>query len=227
MPTPDRAPAPKLNRLACAVATVAALGVAQAASADPIPYPSAGLYNPTTYSFTAAADGDVVAYIVGGFSAGFTNELGLLVNGVLASAGYGLNNHTSALGDSFNFGAVSAGDTLVFVLHNLSLGADAFSDPALNIAYDGPGATEHNHIYSTAYTATSPLFPGVPVGTYVAFEDIPISTGPDFNYDDESFVFTNVSATAVVPEPGPLALLGLGLGCLAAIRARRSRSAEA
>jgi hypothetical protein len=204
------------------MAAAAAFGFGQAASADPIPYPGSGAYNPTTYSFTAAADGDVIAYIVGGFGAGFTNELGLLINGVLSPAGFGLNNHSTVVGDSFNLGHANAGDTLVFVLHNLTVGADAYSDPAMNAAYDDAGVTGHNHIYSTAYTGTSPVFAGVPVGTYVAFEDLPFPDA-DFNYDDESFVFTNERVTAsVVPEPGALALLGLGLGCLAAIRTRRT-----
>ena len=62
----------------------------------------------------------------------------------------------------------------------LSLGMDAYSDSSLNLSYDAVGQTEHNHIYSTPYTATSPVFTGVPAGTYVAFEDLqlqaPIST---------------------------------------------------
>jgi len=203
-----------------AAALAMALGMtARPAAADPIPYPGSGSYNPITYSFTAASDGDIIAYIVGGFSAGFTNELGLLINGVDTSI-YGLNNHTSAVGDSINFGFASAGDTLTFVLKNLTLGMSAYSDPGMNGAYDGVGAPGHNHVYSTGYTGTSPLFPGVPVGTYVAFEDLPFP-GADYNYDDESFVFSNVRATA--PEPASLILFGLAAAGVAS-RMRRSRS---
>jgi hypothetical protein len=204
-----------------AVALAIALGAAaRPAAADPIPYPNSGTYNSTTYTFTAASSGDVIAYIVGGFSAGFTNELGLLINGVDTGI-YGLNNHTSAVGDSLNFGPATAGDTLTFVLKNLSLGTSAYSDPGLNAGYDTPGVTEHNHVYSTDYTATSPLFPGVPVGTYVAFEDLPFPDS-DFNYDDESFVFSNVRAD--VPEPVSLVLFGIGAVGVAARLRRRARS---
>jgi hypothetical protein len=196
---------------AVAGALVAGLGMGSAAhAADLIPYPNSGLYNATTYSFTAAADGDVIGYIVGGFAAGFTNEVGMLDNGVLTGAGFGLNNHASSQGDSFNFGTVSAGDVLTFVMHNLSLGAYAYSNPAMNLAYDDPDYTGgHNHIYSTSYTATSPNFAGVPAGRYVAFEDIPFP-GADFNYDDESFVFTNTAAHDGVPEPGAWIMMILG-----------------
>ncbi len=81
-----------------------------------------------------------------------------MVNGVLSSAAMGLDNHASNVGDSLDFGAVNAGDTLTIVLHNLTVGADAYSNPSLNIGYDGTGAPGHNHVYSTAYTATSPVF---------------------------------------------------------------------
>lgn len=193
-----------------------------ARAADAIPYPNSGTYNPITYSFTAATTGNVVAYFIGGAGAGYTDEMGLMVNGVQSGAGFGLNNHASSVGDSFDLGPVTAGDSLVFILDNLSVGQKAYSDPSMNVAYDAAGETGHNHIYSTAYTATSPLFGSVPAGAYVAFEDLQFPNS-DFNYDDESFVFTNVGTTSsAVPEPGTLGLLaGTIVPALAGLIRRR------
>jgi PEP-CTERM putative exosortase interaction domain len=202
---------PSYTFASISAAVVLILGGMTTALADPIPYAASGSYNNTSYSFTAAMSGNITAYFVGGQQAGYTNEMGLLVNGTLTSAGFGLNNHSTALGTSFDLGMVNAGDVLTFVLHNLSLGEDAYSDPSMNTAYDSAGVTGHNHIYSTAYTATSPILSGAPTGTYIAFEDLPFP-GSDFNYNDESFVFTNVATkSSSVPEPDSLALIGLGM----------------
>ena len=184
------------------------LGAVPVVQADDISYADPGTYNPVTYTFTAAASGDVIAYFAGS-GAAYDNQLGLLVNGTL-QGGFGLDDHTSAIGQAYDFGPVTAGDSLVFVLDNISLGAYAYSDPSLNVGYDGPGDTiGHDHIYSTAYTATSPLIgdPGViPVGNYIGFEDLPFPRS-DFNYSDETYVITNV-AVSTVPEP-PTALLAI------------------
>jgi hypothetical protein len=198
--------------------------------ADSIPYPNPGTYNAVTYSFTATANGDVVAYFAGS-GAGFDNQVGLLVNGV-QQGGFGLDDHTSALGDALNFGPVSAGDSLVFVMDNLTLNQLAYSDPSLNVGYDSPGDTiGHNHIYATPYTATSPIIgdPGViPAGIYVGFEDLPFPDS-DFNYTDETFVVTNVTL-ASVPEPST-ALLSiistLIVGGAIACRRRQSSAPDA
>lgn len=79
------------------------------------------------------------------------------------------------------------------------------------------------HVYSYAYGGDSI----VPSGTYVAFEHVP--DGGNLNYNDETFVFTNVAlATGAVPEPTSVALLligaaGLGFGLnRAKARARRA-----
>jgi hypothetical protein len=185
-------------------------GLGTSARADAIPYPSAGVVNSAVYTFTATATGDIIAYFAGS-TASFENLLGMQVNGGPVGS-FGLNNHTSAIGDSFNLGSVTAGDVLTFVMRNTIPGiVDAFSDPALNGPYDfGTAGAGIQHVYATNYTVTSPIFPGVPAGLYVGWEDIP-SNNPiapfisDFDYDDLTFVFTNTS----VAVPGPIVGAGL------------------
>ena len=215
-----------MRRYALMVMSLIALGLAVPSSTqgDLIPYPDMGSYNPTTYSFVAASSGDVIGYFAGS-DAAYDNRVGLLVNGVLTSAGYGLDDHSSSIGQSFDFGHANAGDTLVFDLNVLTLGAHVYSDPSLNVSYDAPGETVgHNHVYSTAYTATSPIFDSIPPGTYLAFEDESFPNS-DYSYADENFVFTNVRL-ASVPEPSSFVTMVLGLGgfgIIAIIRRRRRR----
>jgi hypothetical protein len=212
-----------------------ALVVAFAAkvNADAIPYSPVGTVNPVTYTFTAMSTGPVVAYFAGS-GAAYDERLGMLVNGVLTGAGYGLDNHTSALGSSFNLGNVTAGDTLTFVIDvytgfvygtGTHLG-QAYSDRSLNGPFDSfySPTPAVNHVYSTNYTATSPIIDSIPTGTYVAFEDLPASNPPDYNYHDETYVFTNVASSPSVPEPiGACSLLGMSAMGLIGVAWRRKR----
>ncbi len=195
----------------------AALG-ASSAYAGTIPYPNVGTPNPVTYTFTATADGPITAYF-GGSGASYEEEIGLLVNGVSTGI-FGLNDHSSSVGDSIVLGNVHAGDTLVFedlILNPSSVGP-WYSDPSLNS--DGG-----NHVYSTSATAGQ-VYSGSPAGTYVAFEDLNFKPAgnSDYNYFDDTFVFTNVSTTPSTPGPVP----GMGLVALAllalygAVRLRRA-----
>jgi hypothetical protein len=191
-----------------------ALAFATATLANPLPtYPTPGVVNPADYAFTAAADGTIVAYF-GGATAGFTNVLGLIVNGVDVGV-TGLNNQTSQVGDSFDFGGftVNAGDSLIFYIDVINTGERFFSRRILN----PDGIT---HIFSAPY-AGGLVGPGgtIPAGIYVGFEDI--LGGGDLDYDDLKFVFTNVGG-GVVPEPATWAMLIAGFG-LVGLAARRRK----
>ena len=174
-------------------------GLGTSARADAIPYPTPGVLNPAVYTFTAIATGDIIAYFAGS-TAAFSNTLGLRVNGVSTGI-FGLDNHTSALGASLDLGHANAGDVLTFVLRIGGV-VDIYSNPALNAAYDGGIGTQH--IYSTPYTATSPIIASIPVGTFASFEDLSFPSS-DLNYNDLDFVVTNVA----VSVPGPIVGTGL------------------
>lgn len=199
-----------IKKMSAVALAVAAIGFAESAAAGPIPYPNAGTQNPVLYSFTAANTGDITAYYYGS-TAGYTNELTLLINGV-ATGVQGLNNHTSSHGQSLVLGHANAGDSLVFKMVNISPGGVGpwYSDKSLN--WDGV-----NHVYSTSFAGDF----AIPAGTFVAFEDLP--NGGDLNYNDETFVFTNVATSTNVPEPATLLLTSLGLGVMG-LRSRRKKA---
>jgi hypothetical protein len=203
-----------------------------------IPYPNTGTVNPVTYTFTAMATGDITAYFAGAGGAAYSEDLGMMVNGVAVGT-EGLNNHTSSVGSSFDLGHVNAGDTVTFFI-DVWTGFDfgtgthlgnVYSDPSLNGTYDSTYAphTGVNHVYSSFYNSATAQFPGVPSGTYVGFEDLPASNPPDYNYLDEQYVFTDVGMTANgVPDSGStMALFGLGLTGIGLLKSawRKNRSA--
>ncbi len=184
-----------------------------------ISYADQGAPVQNTYTFTATTTGYIGAYFQSS-SASYTNTLSLLVNGVVtpqSSMGV-LNNQTSDMGDYVNLGYVNAGDILTFQLKVLDTGDIWNSNSAFN-------ADGMNHVYSTGFSGDMAL--GVPAGTYVGFEDI--YGGGDFDYNDQAFIFTNISTLAEkhispVPEPETYAMLLIGLGLVAfTVRSRKRR----
>ena len=77
-----------------------------------------------------------------------------------------------------------------------------------------------NHVYSTTATAGQ-AYAGSPAGVYVAFEDIGFPGG-DYNYHDDTFVFTNTAVVSSVPEPTAWALMLLGFGGIGFAARRRA-----
>lgn len=217
---------PSQNRLSRHVISSLAfvlIGIAQSASASAtatatattpsIPYAPVGTYNPVEVTFTASATGDVVATFLGKSFAFYENKVGLLDNGVLTSAGFGLDNRTSSPGATFDMGLVHKGDTLTFVMDNITLGEFLYSDASRNASYDLASDTlRHNHVYA----APDPD----PAYTYVGFEDQRFPNA-DFNYDDSAFLFTDVAIAPAVPEPPTSALLIAGLVAASAFVRRR------
>lgn len=197
------------------------LGLIAAAApvvAVPTPYGSPGTINPATYTFTAAADGEIVAYFVGQ-TAGYGSDIGLSINGA-DPLSFGLQNHaaSSIYGAEFNMGTVQAGDVLRFVLR---VSTSDFNGPPPVSYYLNSDASLNpngeNHVFSSSFAGDLLI----PAGTYIGFEDISPLNDPtnDRDYDDHQFVFTNVRSTSSVPDGGATAvLLGIAVAGLAYVR---------
>jgi hypothetical protein len=179
-----------------------------------IPYPTPGVQNSESYTFTATATGDVTGYFYGSNAADF-DQVAMSVNGA-PHGSFGLSNSSTA-GQTFNFGSVTTGDTLSFILLNSTTGTTFSSNPDSN-------SDKAQHVYSINYTNPGPFaLAGIPTGTFVAFEDLLATQGSDFDYNDDSFVFTNVSVANPTPIIGAFPLFASGLALVGVLALRRNQ----
>jgi hypothetical protein len=190
------------------------LSVGGSAMADTISYSTPGTIAQTNV-LTANTTGSIIGLFIGQ-DAGDTSVIRMIDVTSGYTSGYFFNNHATAAGTAANFGSVTAGDILVFELLDLNSGLTLATDPTHSV--DGV-----NHGFEASFGGgTLNGVSGLAGGTFIGMEDL---VNGDFDYNDNTFFFTNVSAipAAHLPEPGTLALLGTGiLGAAGFVRRRIS-----
>ena len=184
------------------------------------PYGSVGSIAPASVVTFAGGTG-ITAYFYS-VSAGDTDTISVYdetTHSYLSPKGVFNNQAAITVGSTvtFNSATLHTGDVLAFELFNTSYNGDIFaSDPSLST--DGV-----NHAYLTAFSGPIPDIAGNIAGTFVGMEDLPNGSS-DFDYNDDTFVFTNVAPTAATPEPSSILLFGTGLiGAAGALRRKFAR----
>jgi len=192
--------------------TLGATGAAGIAKADTLPvYPNPGMVNNQDETFVAANTGFINVWFGGKGGAGDDDTVTAIINGV--AEGTGLDNQSSTLGEYFNLGPVTKGDTVSFQMNDLSSGNTWSSDNSLNPDKD-------DHVYIASFAGGMVGSTLVPATVYFGFEDEPL-IGSDLNYQDVQFY----AVSGVVPEPATWAMMLAGFGGLGAMMRSRRRSA--
>ena len=194
--------------------------------ADAIPYPTPGHLAPAQ-TFTATSTGMLVGFFAGS-EAGGNDTIEVWDTTQNTFSGFLLPNHSSIVGVPTNFLSVNAGDNLVFIISNDSAGLinSSVDNGGVPTAFSNDG---YNHAYATPYTGGLPGLPIGLTGTFVGMEDLSVTgldplSGSDLDYNDDTFIFSNIAAAAPTPEPTTFVLLGTGLlGVAGAIRRKLAR----
>ena len=147
-----------------------------------------------------ASGGEVIIYFAGQ-TAGFDSVLNLIEPTGFSGNPF-FQNHTTPVGTSLSLGSYASGTTLRFRLDVTTSGQSFFSGPGSG----NPDGIVHVGHAQWAADATIPVN-----GVFVGFEDL--FGGGDMDFDDNNFVFTNVTSRAApsVPEPASMVLIGSGL----------------
>jgi hypothetical protein len=177
-----------------------------------IPYCNVGQIAPTNV-FNAISTDHVTGYFVGKGAAGDTDVVRMLDLTTNTMSDWVLNNQTSQVGDMADFGAVNAGDLLVFEIWNQTLNSIFASEPSLS-------ADGQNHAYATHFNGGILNGFDFPPGAYVGMEDLPDGQS-DWNYADDQFIATNVAVNTAVPEPSSIVLAAPGLIAIANLLRRK------
>jgi hypothetical protein len=208
--------------LAFALSLLAASSVPLLAD-DAIPYPNPGTIAPQVNTYANTSGGVDIYYF--GSTASFTDYVSVYDIQTGYNSGEILDNHTTVVGSELTVGAapgqINNGDQLVFYINS----------PEGNFAsLDSYSADGVNHAYITPYSGGTLNSTTIPPGIFVGLED-EINGASDFNYNDDTFVFTGVSApsigvgTNVTPEPSSFVLLGTGVLAAAESLRRKIRRA--
>lgn len=186
-----------------------------------MPYPNIGHPAPDV-NLTAPTTGNIEATYTGG-DAGGKDYIRLvdMTSGVVNA--FVADNYDAVLGETFDLGVVTEGDRLRLELLNYGFSGENYTQVGSLTSIGAYSTDGISHVYAQKFTNGSVngvSFVGA--NTYVGFEDLPLGN-TDLDYNDTTFVLSDVSATAT-PEPTSLVFLGTGLAAMGGILRRQIAS---